>query len=139
MKKVFLRSASLLTAAALTAGIMPAAAMAAEDEVYTLSNDYIKVEVSSENGGFHIGTIQGDKLEKDDDNKMLLHNSSEYDTSFTSFRITKNGESRLYLRQKLRLSRAFRNRYQHCTGRKQDSFQMDGRGYRDNTEYRACK
>lgn len=97
MKKVFLRSASLLTAAALTAGIMPAAAMAAEDEVYTLSNDYIKVEVSSENGGFHIGTIQGDKLEKDDDNKMLLHNSSEYDTSFTSFRITKNGESNDYI------------------------------------------
>lgn len=97
MKKVFLRSASLLTAAALTAGIMPAAAMAAEDEVYTLSNDYIKVEVSSENGGFHIGTIQGDKLEKDDDNKMLLHNSSEYDTYFTSFRITKNGESNDYI------------------------------------------
>ena len=49
MKKVFLRSASLLTAAALTAGM------------------------------------------------MLLHNSSEYDTYFTSFRITKNGESNDYI------------------------------------------
>lgn len=97
MKKLFLRSASLLTAAALAAGIMPAAAMAADDEVYTLSNNYIKVEVSGENGGFHIDTVQGDKLEKDDDNKMLLHNSSEYDTSFTSFRITKNGESNDYI------------------------------------------
>lgn len=97
MKRLFLRSASLLTAASLAAGIMPAAAMAADDEVYTLSNDYIKVEVSGENGGFHIGTVQGDKLEKDDDNKMLLHNSSDYDTSFTSFRITKDGESKDYI------------------------------------------
>ena len=97
MKRLFLRSASLLTAAALAAGIMPAAAMAADDEVYTLSNNYIKVEVSGENGGFHIDTVQGDKLEKDDDNKMLLHNSSEYDTSFTSFRITKDGESNDYI------------------------------------------
>ncbi len=87
MNKIFKKITAFVSAAALTAGIMPAA-LAADENIYTLSNDYIKVDVSGKNGGFHIDTVQGDKLEKDDDNKMLLHNSDEYDTSFTSFRIT---------------------------------------------------
>ena len=96
MNKIFKKITAFVSAAALTAGIMPAA-LAADENIYTLSNDYIKVDVSGKNGGFHIDTVQGDKLEKDDDNKMLLHNSDEYDTSFTSFRITSGEETNDYI------------------------------------------
>lgn len=99
MNKILKRFVSLILTVAITAGALPLTAFAADDdnEIYTLSNEFIKVEVSGKNGGFHIDTVAGDKLEKDDDNKMLLHNSSEYDTSFTSFRITADGKSKDYI------------------------------------------
>lgn len=96
MKKLLKRTVAFLLTFAITAGILPAAVLA-DDNVYTLSNDYIKVEVSGKNGGFHIDTVEGDKLEKDDNNKMLLHNSEDYDTSFTSFRITVDGKEKDYI------------------------------------------
>ena len=97
MTKLLKRTIALFLTLALTAGIIPAAVLADDDQVYTLSNEYIKVDVSGKNGGFHIDTVEGDKLEKDDNNKMLLHNSDEYDTSFTSFRITVNGKEKDYI------------------------------------------
>ena len=99
MNKTLKRFVSFILSVAITAGALPLTAFAADDdnEIYTLSNEFIKVEVSDKNGGFHINTVAGDKLEKDDDNKMLLHNSSEYDTSFTSFRITADGKSKDYI------------------------------------------
>ena len=97
MNKVLKRIVSLVLSIAITAGVLPLTVLAADDEIYTLSNEFIKVDVCGENGGFHIDTVAGDKLEKDDDNKMLLHNSSEYDTSFTSFRITTDGKSKDYI------------------------------------------
>lgn len=63
-----------------------------------LSDEYIKVTVSGENGGFLIDTLEGDKLEKADNNKFLLYPAEEYDTSYTSIRVTrKNGDVEDYI------------------------------------------
>lgn len=63
-----------------------------------LSDEYIKVTVSGDNGGFLIDTLEGDKLEKADDNKFLLYPAEEYDTSYTSIRVTrKNGDVEDYI------------------------------------------
>jgi len=98
MNKIFKRTIAFILTVSITMGLVPMSVFANDaEEVYTLSSEYIKVEVSSKNGGFHIDTVMGDKLEKDDDNKMLLHNSSEYDTSFTSFRITVDGKEKDYI------------------------------------------
>ncbi len=58
-----------------------------------LSDEYINVTVSKENGGFTISTVKGDKLKKSDDNKYLLYPSADYDTSYTSIRVTKTDGS----------------------------------------------
>ncbi len=58
----------------------------------SIDNGYIKVELSQDNGGFAINTIDGDKLNKDDNNKELLFHSDIDDTSFTSFQVERNGE-----------------------------------------------
>ena len=88
---------ALVLSVAMLAGALPAFAAEPDAQIYTLQNDFIKVDVSGANGGFHIDTIEGNKLSKDDNNKMLLHNSSEYDTSFTSVRITRGGEAKDYI------------------------------------------
>lgn len=73
-------------------------AMSASDDVVTIANDYITVNVSGKNGGFEIKTVTGDKLKKSDDNKALLYHRDEYDTSFTSFEVTYgDGTVREYL------------------------------------------
>lgn len=58
----------------------------------SIDNGYIKVELSQDNGGFAINTIDGDKINKDDNNKELLFHSDIDDTSFTSFQVERNGE-----------------------------------------------
>ena len=63
-------------------------ALALEHEAYSLDNGYIRVQVSKENGGFVVNTVNGDTLKKSDNNKNLLFHTGEYDTSFVSFRIT---------------------------------------------------
>lgn len=84
----------MLSAAILVTGI-PAQALAAgtpqteSPDKLELSDDYIRVTVSGENGGFLIDTLEGNKLKKSDDNKFLLYPAGEYDTSYTSFRITR--------------------------------------------------
>lgn len=52
-----------------------------------IKNEYIKVIVSNENGGFTISTLEGDILKKTDNNMALTHRGANMDTSFTSFRI----------------------------------------------------
>ena len=52
-----------------------------------ISNQYIKVIVNKENGGYVISTLDGDILKKSDDNAMLTHRGEYFDTSFTSFKI----------------------------------------------------
>ncbi|MEA4961163.1 S-layer homology domain-containing protein [Lutispora sp.] len=58
-----------------------------EPETVEIKNDYIKVTVSKENGGYVVATIKGDILKKSDDDKALTHRGTNMDTSFTSFRI----------------------------------------------------
>ena len=67
-------------------------------EKLELSDEYVKVTVSGKNGGFLIDTLEGDKLEKSDNNKFLLYPAEEYDTSYTSVRVTrKNGDVEDYI------------------------------------------
>ena len=63
----------------------------------TLSDGFVKVRVSTFNGGFQIATEEGDMLSKTDNGKDLVYSDSDFDTSFTSFRITKNGKTSDYI------------------------------------------
>lgn len=62
-----------------------------------LDNGYITAVVSKDNGGFMIRTAEGDKISKSDDNKDLLFHSDLDDTSFTSFQVTRNGDTKEYI------------------------------------------
>ncbi len=74
-------------------------ALAADQDAafYTLENSYLTVTVNGKNGGFQVRTLEGDKLVKDDNNKNLLFPDDEYDTSFTSIRVTRNGQTADYI------------------------------------------
>ncbi|MBQ7719089.1 MAG: hypothetical protein IJT56_00775, partial [Clostridia bacterium] len=90
---------SLFLAAIFFFGVFPAPAYAAiKSEVvgdeYTLQNDYIKVTVNSKTGRFSIGTVEGQKVRKNDQNTFLTFigglfgaGIGDSDTSFTTFRI----------------------------------------------------
>lgn len=65
--------------------------------IQSVDNGYLKISVNPKNGGFHIATLEGDKLNKDDNNKDLLYPSGDYDTSFTSLRITRDGLVKDYI------------------------------------------
>ena len=93
MIKCLKRCVTALLTLSLLTGIIPSTvltARAAAGTVYSLNNEYIKVDVSGDNGGFAISTLIGDKVNKADDNKNLLFRRGEYDTSFTSFQVTYN-------------------------------------------------
>lgn len=80
--------------------MLPTTAFAADEtpQKLELNDGYLKVTVSGENGGFLIDTVEGDKLDKADDNKNLLYPSENYDTSYTSFRVTrKDGRTEEYI------------------------------------------
>ena len=62
-----------------------------------LNDGYLKVVVSAKNGGFLIDTVEGDKLNKADDNKYLLFPDENYDTSYTSFRVKRGNEVKDYI------------------------------------------
>lgn len=62
-----------------------------------VSDGYVKIQVSQDNGGFYIGLVEGDKLTKADDNKNLLYPDSDFDTSFTTFRVKQDGVTRDYI------------------------------------------
>ena len=107
MKKIGMSIKRIFTcilAACLIAGVMPAIGMeeigaffAQAAEGYVIDNGYIKVTVSEKNGGFGIRTVDGDKVNKEDDNKQLLFEYDDDNTSFTSFQVTKNGETKEYI------------------------------------------
>ncbi len=101
MKNLFKRIiASVLTLAILSSAL-PMTAFAEElnkPEKVELNDGYISIDVSAENGGFAIRTVDGNALEKSDDNKALLYPSADYDTSYTSIRVTrKNGTVEDYI------------------------------------------
>lgn len=59
----------------------------AGDGTVEISNDYIRVTVNKENGGYVISTAEGDILKKSDNNVSLTHRGEYFDTSFTSFKV----------------------------------------------------
>lgn len=73
-------------------------ALATENtEEYSIDNGYIEVTVSDRNAGFGIRTVDGDKVNKDDNNKYLLFEYDEDNTSFTSFQVERDGEVKEYI------------------------------------------
>ena len=62
-----------------------------------MDDGHLKIQVSQSNGGFYIGTLEGDKLTKSDNNKNLLYPDESFDTSFTSFRVTRDGKRSEYI------------------------------------------
>lgn len=101
MKGMIKRIIALVLTLSMLLWILPVneiKAAAASEDVVSMSNDYITVDVSGKNGGFSIKTDKGDKLVKSDDNKDLLYHNDEYDTSFTSFEVTyADGSTEQYL------------------------------------------
>lgn len=79
--------ASILVAAMLFTLLPAPGVFAKETGTVTVENEYIKVTVSRENGGYTISTLEGDILKKSDNNKALTHRGENFDTSFTSFQI----------------------------------------------------
>lgn len=110
-KKIVKRLICLILVAGLFITDMPVQSLAAQEdeptategtfetssEVLTMQNDYTSIHMSGTNGGFYISNVEGDKMVKSDNNKDLLFHNDEYDTSFTSFKITKNNETKTYI------------------------------------------
>ena len=101
MRKMMKRIFAVILSAALLLGSFPVSTQAIEkkdNKGYVELNDgYLSVKVSEKNGGFLVDTVEGDKLNKSDNNKFLLYPDEAYDTSFTSFRVTCNGETKDYI------------------------------------------
>lgn len=93
-KKILSAVLSLTMLAATLPGNLT---FAKDDEEFRLDNGYITAVVSEDNGGFMIRTAQGDKISKEDDDKELLYHSELDDTSFTSFQVTRGGETKEYI------------------------------------------
>ncbi len=91
------RILSLFLCFALILPMLQLPAFAAEDEAVSIDNGYIEASVSLKNGGFLIKTVEGDLLEKSDNNKKLLYHNGHYDTSFVSFRVGSGKDARDYL------------------------------------------
>ena len=94
------RIVSWLLSVAFIVGLIPATAitaLASEAEAETVSDAYISVSVSRENGGFTVKTVEGDRLKKSDNNKKLLYHDGQYDTSFLSFRVGEGENVKEYL------------------------------------------
>lgn len=66
-------------------------------EYLEVSDGYITVKVSVKNGGFYIATAEGDVISKSDNDMALMHNDSDFDTSFTSFRVTRGNKVNDYI------------------------------------------
>ncbi len=73
---------------------LPVAAIAAttsteSEKSVEIDDGYMSLSVSKENGGFLVDTLLGNQLKASDDGKHLLFPSEGYDTSFTSFQVTR--------------------------------------------------
>ena len=87
--KIFRKFLACFLSVMMVVTALPLTAMAdtGASNVYTMTNDYIKVQVSAKNGGFTVNTVEGDLIKKSDNNKRLLFHDDEYDTSFISYRV----------------------------------------------------
>ena len=85
----------------MVAGAVPVNGISAEalslQNRQKLDNGYISVTVSDKNGGFGIRTTEGDKVNKSDNDQYLLFEYDEDNTSFTSFQVTRNGQTKEYI------------------------------------------
>ena len=87
-----------LVPAPVLGGIGAAIASAAEPaDCRELNNGYIKVTVNERTGGFGIRTVEGDKVNKSDNDKYLVFEYDEDNTSFTSFQVTRDGRTKEYI------------------------------------------
>ncbi|MBR3686491.1 MAG: hypothetical protein IKL66_03280 [Clostridia bacterium] len=96
MKNTMKKILAFVLCAMMLLGNLPISVFAEESdtpEQYELADDYISVTVSAENGGFLINTVEGNRLEKEDNNQNLLYPSADYDTSYTSIRVTRTDGS----------------------------------------------
>lgn len=95
----FRKILAVILAVLITIGTIPLTGFAADEEsILEMADEYLAVTLSGKNGGFLISTCDGDKLNKADDDKNLLYPAENFDTSFTSFRITRdNGEVEEYI------------------------------------------
>ncbi len=97
------RITALLLMAVLLVGFTPAGlwdnllSASAEKGYLELNDGYLSVKVSKSNGGFLVDTVEGDKLNKSDNNKYLLYPDENYDTSFTSFRVKRGATTTDYV------------------------------------------
>ncbi len=62
-----------------------------------INDGYLKVRVSKKNGGFSATTVEGNALSKNDNYADLTYSDEAFDTSFTSFRVTRGGEKKDYI------------------------------------------
>ncbi|MBO5035882.1 MAG: hypothetical protein J6D42_02225 [Clostridia bacterium] len=92
MKNRFKRILSSVLCIVMLFTMLPISSLAAttNPDVLEINDGYIKVTVSGKNGGFLIDTVEGDKLDKADNNKNLLYPAKDYDTSYTSFQVTRD-------------------------------------------------
>lgn len=99
MKKNIKSTLSAILVAIMLIGMIPIEIFATvmNGNSVEISNGYLQVKVSRENGGFLIDTLEGDKLNKADNNKYLLYPDEDYDTSFTSFRVERGGNIEEYI------------------------------------------
>lgn len=107
IKNICRKICALLLAFTMVAGLLPATimekmgvpviAMAQTTGAYELNNGYIQVTVSEKTGGFGIRTLEGDQVNKSDNDQYLVFEYDEDNTSFTSFQVTRNGETKEYV------------------------------------------
>ena len=116
MKKIFAKIITVLMALTISCASLPLYAFATETKgqdnnngganalsqvnnlgYIELSDGYVSAKVSTSNGGYYMSTVEGDVISKTDNNSGLVYSDSVFDTSFTSFRITRGGESRDYI------------------------------------------
>lgn len=84
------RFTAMLLFVAVMLSVIPTGLVFAEDAgdgTTEISNEYIRVTVNNENGGYVISTVGGDILKKSDNNALLTHRGEYFDTSFTSFKV----------------------------------------------------
>ena len=117
MKKIFVRIFVLLMAFAIACASLPISTLAAGKEqtkkseanaadvlekvnnlgFIELNDGYISVKISTSNGGYYMSTVEGDVISKSDNNSDLVYSDSTFDTSFTSFRVTRDGKTQDYI------------------------------------------
>ena len=114
MKKMIIRIFAVLLVVTISCASLPLYAFAAEGEeqsgvsggasgnvdslgYFELNDGYVSVRVSKKNGGYSMSTVEGDVITKSDNDAGLVYSDAAYDTSFTSFRVTREGKTQDYI------------------------------------------